>query len=217
MTPLLLVQSALSTHPPEAFASHLSAAEVYRMPVPASSLRHVSVFAAGDRRRRRGVVTHVASRETRVVTIRGTRVATPVQVFIELASLVDLVDLVCAGDFIVRMGWYSPAELVAHCAGSSDVHAGRALQAARFVRAEVDSPMESRSRMLLVLGGLPEPEVNVKIRSELGDILARFDLGYRGARVAVETTGVSTPRAPSSTTGTSNGARTSTTGSGGSS
>ncbi len=186
VTPLLLVHAALATHPPGAFASHLSAAEVYGMPVPASSVRHVSVFDPGDRRRRPGVTSHLASPGTRVVSVRGTRVSTPAQVFVELASLIDLVDLVAVGDFIVRKGWHAPAELVAHCSTSTDVHAKRALAASRFVRAEVDSPMESRSRMLVVLAGLPEPEVNVKIRNELGDVLARFDLGYRGVRVAVE-------------------------------
>lgn len=186
VTPLLLVDAALSVHPPEAFASHLSAAEVYGMPVPASSRRHVSVFAAGDRRPRQGLVSHVAAPGTPVLTIRGTRVSSPVQVFVELAALLDLVDLVVVGDFIARMGWLGLKELVAYCAASTDVHAKRARHAARFVRAAVDSPMETRTRMLLVLAGLPEPEVNITIRNDLGDVLARFDLGYRGVQVAVE-------------------------------
>lgn len=58
--------------------------------------------------------------------------------------------------------------------------------AARFVRDGVDSPMETKVRMLLVLAGLPEPEVNFEIRDENGDVLLRFDLAYRLARVAVE-------------------------------
>jgi very-short-patch-repair endonuclease len=37
-----------------------------------------------------------------------------------------------------------------------------------------------------VLAGLPEPTVNVEIRSELGDVLVRFDLAYEIVRVAVE-------------------------------
>jgi very-short-patch-repair endonuclease len=76
--------------------------------------------------------------------------------------------------------------LVAYCSRSTDAHARRALEAARLVRADVDSPMESRLRMLLVLAGLPEPEVDLRIRNDLGDVLARFDLACRSARVAVE-------------------------------
>jgi very-short-patch-repair endonuclease len=46
--------------------------------------------------------------------------------------------------------------------------------------------MESRLRMLLVLAGLPEPEVNVQIRDEHGTVLMRVDLCYPAARLAIE-------------------------------
>lgn len=186
-TPLLLVQAALVTHPPDAFASHHSAAIVYGLPVPPHPHRHVSVFAANDRRRRPEVICHLAAAGTRVLDVRGTRVPLPAQVLVQLAAQqLALVDLVVVGDAIAAKGWHSPEELVAFCAASADPHAGRALQAARFVRAGVDSPMESRLRMLLVLGGLPEPVVNLVIRNDLGDVRLRFDLSYEAARVAVE-------------------------------
>ena len=54
------------------------------------------------------------------------------------------------------------------------------------MRSGVDSPMESRLRMLLVLAGLPEPEVNFVLRDEHGAVLRRFDLYYAGVRVLVE-------------------------------
>jgi hypothetical protein len=37
-----------------------------------------------------------------------------------------------------------------------------------------------------VLAGLPEPEVNLIIRDELGAPIRRYDLLYRGSRTAVE-------------------------------
>ncbi|HYO38398.1 MAG TPA: DUF559 domain-containing protein [Nocardioidaceae bacterium] len=186
LTPLLLVQAALVSHPPDAFASHHSAAVVYGLPVPPDPLLHVSVFAANDRRRRRDVTCHLAPPGTRVLTVHGTRVPLPAQVLVELAAQLPLVDLVVVGDAVVRKGWYSPDDLVAFCAGSSHPHAGRALDAARHVRAKVDSPMETRLRMLLVLAGLLEPQVNLEIRNELGDVRLRFDLSYPEVRVAVE-------------------------------
>jgi hypothetical protein len=40
--------------------------------------------------------------------------------------------------------------------------------------------------MLLVLAGLPEPDVNLVFRDEAGEVLRRADLAYRRARVSVE-------------------------------
>jgi len=57
--------------------------------------------------------------------------------------------------------------------------------AARYVRARVRSPMESRTRMLLVLAGLPEPEVNALVRAGNGS-MREHDLLYRAARTVIE-------------------------------
>jgi hypothetical protein len=46
--------------------------------------------------------------------------------------------------------------------------------------------MESRLRMLIVLAGLPEPEVNHIVRDSDGTWLRRYDLWYADARVVVE-------------------------------
>jgi very-short-patch-repair endonuclease len=67
--------------------------------------------------------------------------------------------------------------------------ARRALEAARYVRRDVDSPMETRLRMPLVLAGLPEPEINLKIRDDDGEVIRKYDLSYPAARIAVEYNG----------------------------
>jgi very-short-patch-repair endonuclease len=46
--------------------------------------------------------------------------------------------------------------------------------------------METRLRMLLVLAGLPEPQVNLRLRDEHGTVFLRLDLAYPEVRVAVE-------------------------------
>src|SRR5205823_9795 len=48
------------------------------------------------------------------------------------------------------------------------------------------SAMESRMRMLLVLAGLPRPEVQVPIYDDQGGFLGRPDLFYRQQMVAIE-------------------------------
>jgi very-short-patch-repair endonuclease len=46
--------------------------------------------------------------------------------------------------------------------------------------------METRLRMLLVLAGLPEPEVNREIRDAHGSVVMRLDLSYPAVKLAVE-------------------------------
>ena len=183
---MLDAEAALLGHPPEAFASHTTAARVYKLPVPHDVSQHVGVLHPDDRRRRRDVRSHVVAEGTQVVTFRGVRVAAPAYVFIQLAAILPLVELVVVGDYMVRQGWYTPGRLHAICAASGEAHAARAVAAACFVREGVDSPMESRVRMLLVLAGLPEPVVNLVLRDEYGVVVRRFDLCFPGVRVIVE-------------------------------
>ena len=183
---LLDAQAALLGHPPSAMATHTTAARVYGMPVPHDVNLHVGVTDPLDRRRRKGVHSHVVARTTRVLEHRDVRIAAPADVYVQLAAMLPLVELVVVGDYIVRQGWHSPDDLVRLCAASEEAHAGEALAAARYVREGVDSPMESRLRMLLVLAGFPEPLVNFKLRDTFGAVIRRFDLYYADVRVLVE-------------------------------
>jgi very-short-patch-repair endonuclease len=51
---------------------------------------------------------------------------------------------------------------------------------------KAESAMETRLRMLLVLGGLPRPEVQASIHDDEGRFLGRPDLLYRDRRLAIE-------------------------------
>jgi very-short-patch-repair endonuclease len=184
-SPFVRTQAALVLHPPAAYASHTSAARVYGLPVPVDPLEHVSVQSDKDRRSRRGVRSHVW-RRPRVVSFRGIRVSHLLQLFVELASMLSLVELVVVGDAMAKRFRLRPEDLVEACERCPDRFASDALTAARYVRAEVDSPMESRLRMLIVLAGLPEPEVNFKIRDEFGNVLRRLDLSYPWLKLIVE-------------------------------
>ncbi|HET8560078.1 MAG TPA: hypothetical protein VFL69_06130 [Marmoricola sp.] len=182
----LAVRAALKLHPPSAFASHHTAAEVLGLPVPDSPDLHVSVLRREDRSQRQGIDCHLAPQESHIVRRRGIRVAAPLELFVQLAGSLGLVDLVVLGDAMVRKRLVGADDLVEHCRSSGVRHARAARRAAAYVRAEVDSPMESRLRMLIVLAGLPEPEVNHQIRDADGHVLRRFDLSYPGLRLIVE-------------------------------
>jgi very-short-patch-repair endonuclease len=184
--PLFRTRAALLIHPPDAFASHLSAGRVHDVPLPALPDEHISVFAEKDRRRRPGIRNHVAAPDTPVTVVNGDRVSEPDQMFVELAGILNLVDLVVVGDNLVRRKKTTPEQLLAFCTRSTHPHAAAARRAAAFVRKGVDSPMETRLRMLIVLAGLPEPEVNHKIYFDDGRLRYRFDLSYPGLKLIVE-------------------------------
>jgi len=186
VSPFVRTQAALVLHRPTAFASHVSAARVYRLPVPEHPDEHISVSDAADRRTRDGIVSHVADRRAHVVIHRGVRLSGPLRMFVELASLLSLVDLVVVGDALLGVFKTRAGVLVEYSERSTNRHAATARKAAAFVRDEVDSPMETRLRMLMVLAGLPEPKVNHKIRDEHGSVLMRLDLSYPDLQLIIE-------------------------------
>lgn len=180
------MEGALALHPEGAWLSHRTAAAWCGVAVPESPLVHVSVLRAEDRRWQPGLKPHVAPPATRTRVWRGLPVSEPVRLFVELASMLDLVDLVVAGDSMLRVFGITAADLRAGLERTTDYWSPAARHAATFVRDRVRSAMETRLRLLIVLAGLPEPEVNLEIRSADGDVLVEFDLAYRHHRLAVE-------------------------------
>jgi len=183
---LLRAKGALLVHPPGAVASRWTAARLLGVPVPYDELEHVTVSSEDDRRRRQGIRCHIAQLSAaEVQVVQGVRITAPLRLFVDVAEFLSLVDLVVAGDWMVRHRLVTVERLVRFTRDSTIAHAGRARRAASYVRDRVDSPMETRLRLLLVLAGLPEPEVNRELRDELG-VLMRLDLCYPALRLAVE-------------------------------
>lgn len=100
--------------------------------------------------------------------------------------MLDLVELVVVGDALVRSRLVTVDELLAATGASSSKGARGARKAAAYVRVGVDSPQETRLRMLIVLSGLPEPVVNHILRDLAGEWIARFDLSYPSYRLLIE-------------------------------
>lgn len=181
------VEGALLLFDCNRYASHASAARVYDLPLPERlTEEHVSVFQRKDRREVAGICCHLAPSRGSTREVQGLLVSAPWLLFLELAAHLDLVELVVIGDAMARAGLATPEELVAQAALHTGDHAVLARRAASYVRREVDSPMETRLRMLIVLAGLPEPVVNFKVYYEDGRVRYRFDLSYPDLRLIVE-------------------------------
>ncbi|WP_353353711.1 DUF559 domain-containing protein [Intrasporangium sp. DVR] len=185
VTELVRAAGALLVSPADSAVSHHTAARIWGGVVPEDGLVHVSTTAA--RPKVQGIRAHrVKVGGQRCLKLDGVRVTTAVQTFLDLGSDLGLVDLVVLGDSLVKAGQTTPAELVQAAAGFRGGGRRVLRRAASLVRPEVDSPMESRTRMLIVLAGLPEPTINHKVRWPTGSVRFRFDLCYPDAKLIIE-------------------------------
>jgi hypothetical protein len=163
--------------------SHHTAAEIWGGVVPDEPDIHVTSLKVPSRKE--GIVGHRGRRSTLVQQFRGVRLTTPPQTFTDL-RLLSLVDLVVLGDSLVRRKRVRPEALIETAAALRGRSGAHLRQAAGLVRAEVDSAMETRLRLLMVLAGLPEPTINHKIWWPDGTVRFRFDLSYPEHRLAIE-------------------------------
>ncbi|WP_156023238.1 hypothetical protein [Terracoccus sp. 273MFTsu3.1] len=183
VTPLVLAEAGLLMVGGDSVASHQTAARVWGGVVPDDGLIHVT---CARRPRGAGLKAHRPKRGQWGTTIAGLAVTTPTSTFLDLSDELGLVDLVILGDSLVRAERVTPRQLV-EAAGSYRGRARRlARRAAGLVRDGVDSPMESRVRMLMVLAGLPEPVVNHVVRLPDGRTRWRFDLSFPAFRIVIE-------------------------------
>jgi hypothetical protein len=102
----------------------------------------------------------------------------------DLAAIgVGLVDLVIVADGLIKAGHTSPERLVEATSQWSGRECRSARRAASLARKGVDSPQETRLRLLVVLAGLPEPRVNLIMRGPDGTWRRRYDLAYEELRL----------------------------------
>lgn len=201
----LRARAALLVLPPEAALSCWTAAALRDLPIPTVA-RPDTVHAVVPHRSRRprllGLVVHEHSSVGRARLAR--HIVTPAATtFLECGgcgyrehvagdpTTPGLVDLVILGDAMVRHGFVTP-EGLRHAAnhgvdGWQPARGVRLLRpASALVRARVDSPMETRVRLLMLLGGLPCPETGMEIHNECGGWVATVDMCFPAAKVVIE-------------------------------
>jgi len=181
----LRAEAAVDLSTAGTYVSHHTAAELWGGVVPPGGDVHVTVPPDAPRSVRRGICAHRIG-DAVPVNLHGLPISSPTQTFLDLATHLNLVDLIVLGDSLVRACRLGVDQLKAAAESWRGKGAKRARRAARLVRTGVDSPMESRLRMLIVLAGLPEPAVNVIIRADDGSWRLRFDLCYEPYRLIVE-------------------------------
>ena len=136
--------------------------------------------------------THAQTRRAGVRLVRAKRLparthhlAAPLAAWLAAGAELDLVDLVAAGDALLRLKHGTLEELQAAAAEATGRGCLTVRRAGTLVRERVDSVPESRLRLCLVLAGLPEPRCNVTL-GHGGRIIGRVDLLFEEYGVICE-------------------------------
>ncbi|MDP9028102.1 MAG: hypothetical protein M3N46_11245, partial [Actinomycetota bacterium] len=168
---------------PGQFFSHVTAAMLYEAPLPyALDDRRLDVAVLDPRTppRGRGVHGHRVT-GVGVQFLDGLPIASPADVWRQLGPLLRADDLVAVGDHLVTgrriRGVRAPAraslDQLRDAAGRHSGKRGAATIASAIgrVRSGVDSRRETQLRLLLVAGGLPEPDLDVEVNVGGGVVL----------------------------------------------
>lgn len=203
------VVACLGTLRPGTATSFETAADLWGVSLPRrpdDAPLHLTRPRGAPQPRRAGVVGHVSAlRDDDVVTVYGVTLTSPAtspaRTWCDLAAHLSLLDLVAAGDSLLRspdaprraavLNLPDPLCTLEELATTLATRSGaRGMAMARaalpLLRPGVDSAPESWLRLLIVDGGLPEPEVNRWIVDADGRRVSRPDLQYRAQRIALE-------------------------------
>ncbi|WP_455835415.1 endonuclease domain-containing protein [Pseudarthrobacter siccitolerans] len=158
---------------------------------------HLSRRGGGTLPRRKGVAGHrLKVREGDLVDIDGLRLTSVARTWVDLGSVLPMDDLIVAGDAIIsehartfgepKRAMIPLPELRTFVAGASGIHGVRkAREALEHLRVGVDSPPETKLRLMLDDAGLPEFMPNCRV----DDVLGRpvwTDLGCPRFRTCIE-------------------------------
>ena len=118
---------------------------------------------------------------------KGLPVTSPLRTVFDLSRRLPLIEAVAAVDMALHRRLVDLVELRAYVGANPRCRGiAQARQATELAQAAAESPMESRLRMLLILAGLPRPEVQVPLHDERGRFIGRPDLYYRAHRIGLE-------------------------------
>ncbi|GEK80496.1 hypothetical protein ABA31_18470 [Agrococcus baldri] len=173
------------------FFSHSTAARIHGMPLPTRLESEARVHLASPTGRARmvrpGVVGHRLKSTT--VEVDGLRVESRPDVFIHLATMLTVEELVIVGDWLVSPKRQAPlsvdelTDALRRYSGARGLH--RARRALSLVRVGAESPRETLVR-LLVIGALPEPTLQHEVFDASGTFIARLDLSWPKLKLGVE-------------------------------
>ena len=188
VTPMAMLAAVLDRLPATAAFSGLTAAWLHGMdfepcsPIEVTVPHHAGVSKRSGVRIRRAVLFGPD-----VVRVRGMPAIAIARTVAEICMRSSLMEAVVVADAALHSRRVTRDQLTSW-ADAHRRHPGirRLRRVMDLAEAASESPMESRLRMLLVLGGLPQPRAQVVIRDDDGRFIGRPELYYEGARLGIE-------------------------------
>lgn len=133
------------------------------------------------------VVHHGGAVADDLVEVGGCLTTSPARTAWDLSRRLPLEEAVVALDALSRVGRFEPAQLLQRRAAQPGARGCRRLdEVVALADPRAESPPESRLRLAMWRAGLPHPEVQYPVIDEYGFVLARLDLSYPQAKLAIE-------------------------------
>ncbi|WP_027500841.1 DUF559 domain-containing protein [Rhodococcus sp. UNC363MFTsu5.1] len=146
------------------------------------------LFRTGSRRGTRGVLIHGDALAPDEICVAGGWIAsTPARTGYDLGRRLRFDRAVEALDALCNATDTKPGEIGA----LAENHRGargivQLRQVLELVDGGAESPQETRTRLLLIDGGLPRPATQILVRDARGRVVARSDMGWERWKVLVE-------------------------------
>jgi hypothetical protein len=185
-SPLLQVRAAALVVGPDLVACHSTAALLWGFDVLGATSLHFLGPPGLANRRRPGIQVHPSSLGTDdAVLVNGVWCTPAARTACDVVRLTAPIDGLATLDAALRTAWCTPAELTA--AAERQVGLREVIRLRRMVpyaSGLAESPMESRMRWRFIDGGLPAPDVQVRL---IGDRRSHYmDTGWREQCVGAE-------------------------------
>ena len=178
-------RAALACCPPGSVASHYTAARLLGMFVPVDQRIHVAVPGNGYRSRRTGIAAHRLYAGHELIVHRGVPCTDVVATIADLSAVLRLPDMVATIDSALAAKILD-LDSLRDVAGRQRRAGVRLLeQAIELADGRSESPMESKTRVLVRLAGYPAPECQLKVIGASGQVYY-LDIAWERWKVGTE-------------------------------
>lgn len=188
-------RALLGSMPPGSAFSHVTALKLLKLPIPDVLAKDQRIHVTSSQERSRSQSSRTVNHHLDAhdpgepFIVSGLPIIRPGWAWVQECQRISDSDAVLIADGMMRRQHpLETPESLEELLGSVRNIRGviRARNALELAEPNTDSPMETLTRLLLVLAGLPTPDVNPEIFDDSGQYVCRSDLVYWQWRVVVE-------------------------------
>lgn len=182
------LEAALRRLPPGAAFSGLTAAWLHGLKVrPCEPIEVLVPPGAGVSARAGLALRRSALSASEIVRARGFPATSVARSMLDICATHNLVEATVVADEALHTARITRRQLATWVAANPHRWGVQRLRrVVELAEPATESPMETRLRLLLVLGGLPRPCAQVKIHDGRGRVVGRVDLYYERQRLGIE-------------------------------